>query len=89
MAVARETGFGLVTLHSGRILAAAGLDDYGALKYAEVYRPSTGTWSRINDLLHARYDPAVVVLGSGKVLVAGGGDGLTALRTAEVLTPSP
>ena len=87
MKVAREAGFGLVRLSNHKVLAVGGVDDYGALKYAELFNETTGTWTRVNDLRYARYAPTATLLSNGKVLVAGGSTGLTSRSSAELFTP--
>ena len=67
-------------LPSGKVLTAGGarrdpfnpLYDY-SLDSAEIYDPSTGTWTPTGSLTKARYMHAATLLPSGDVLVSGGG----------------
>jgi hypothetical protein len=51
---------------------------------AELYDPSTGTWSSTGHLVTARYVHTATLLSNGQVLVAGGNFGG---NTAELYTP--
>jgi len=65
-------------LSTGQVLVAGG---YTACCYnsapantsAELYDPSTGTWTATASLHNGRYAHGAVLLGDGRVLVAGGG----------------
>jgi len=59
----------------GKVLIAAGVGGVGtgpALSSAELYDPSTGTFTATRDLDQARQSQAASVLPSGKVLIFGG-----------------
>jgi N-acetylneuraminic acid mutarotase len=82
-------------LANGKVLVAGGInaDNSGgnpALASAELYDPSTGTWSLTSSLNHARTNYTATKLTSGQVLVAGGvpsgGGGVTGppMATAEL-----
>jgi WD40 repeat protein len=67
------------------ILGGSTKDDWrGTLSAAERYDPAQGTFSRVPNLLHARFKmpEAVVTLKSGSILIAGGDS------TLELLDPS-
>ena len=57
------------------VLVAGGLDGNDILNTAELYDPSTGTWTRTGNMSDARLDHTASVLMNGMVLVAGGRDG--------------
>ena len=60
-------------LPSGNVLVAGGTpDDSVVLSSAEIYDPSSGTWSYTGSMTTARYVDTATLLPSGKVLVAGG-----------------
>ena len=78
-------------LNDGRVLVVGGYDAEGrTLASAEIYNPSTGSWSNTGGLSYARTDHQAVLLNSGKVLVFGGFDSATeqSLLTAELYDPS-
>lgn len=65
-------------LPDGRVLAVGGDGDtgarFGALATAEVYNPSTGTWSGAGRLVNGgRTNHTATLLANGQVVVAGGG----------------
>ena len=55
---------------------------------AELYDPSTGTWSFAGDMHNGVQQHASITLKNGNVLVAGGLAGTTCVNTAEILDPS-
>lgn len=65
-----ETRFGpaLVTLSSGKVLAAGGFGGNGAgfRKSAELYDPASGSWTPTADMGTCRGSPATVTLGAPK-----------------------
>jgi N-acetylneuraminic acid mutarotase len=68
--------FDMVPLPDGRVLAAGGSNnatdgEYGALSSAEVYDPTTDTWTPLSPMRDRRRWPALAVLSDG-VYVAGG-----------------
>ena len=75
-------------LPSGKVLVAGGFGVGGVLSSAEVYDPSTGTWTATGSLGTARQGHTATLLPSGKVLVAGGNGGRRFLPSAEVYDPS-
>ena len=78
-------------LADGRVLIAGGNESGSgnhALATAEMYDPSTGTFSATGSMAQARVGPAAVLLASGKVLLAGGyGSNIPVLISAEVYDP--
>jgi N-acetylneuraminic acid mutarotase len=77
-------------LADGRVLIAGGTTSTGAgglqpTATAEVYDPSTGTFSVSGSMAVARSLHTATLLPSGKVLVAGGGDDNS---TAEIYDPA-
>jgi N-acetylneuraminic acid mutarotase len=93
MATAR-TYFSLVLLRSGEVLVAGGCTGLnangcsGVTSKAEIYNPSTGTWTATGSMTTARGNITATLLHNGEVLVAGGinaaGD---PLGTAELYNP--
>jgi Bacterial Ig-like domain (group 2)/Galactose oxidase, central domain/Kelch motif len=88
-------------LPNGTILIAGGASqDYGsglaALAGAEIYDPSSGTWTPTGSMTTARYLHTATLLPNGTVLVAGGapvvpngtGGGGLPVATAEIYDPS-
>ena len=64
-----------------------------ALATAELFDPSTGTWTRTGSMRYARTGPAVTTLSDGRVLVVGSTDDNVhiddrAYRTAEIFDPT-
>ena len=77
-------------LPNGRVLVAAGGVDAIGFPSAEVYDPSTGTWSATGSLSSPRRTGfTATLLPNGKVLVVGGfAGGTTTLSSAELYDPS-
>ena len=77
-------------LNAGKVLVAGGNDATGSpVATAELYDPSTGTFSTTGSMAAARAYFAAALLSSGKVLVTGGLDAAgNPLVTAEVYDPS-
>ena len=74
--------------HDGRILVAGGFDGLGPLSAAEIYDPSSGSWSPAGPMPSARWNHTATLLPDGTVLVVGGWDGSVTISTAEVYDPA-
>jgi Galactose oxidase, central domain/Kelch motif len=80
-------------LSDGRVLMAGGRDNAKGisswLSSAEVYDPTTGTFSRTGSMKVRRMGPAATLLRDGRVLILGGSDGLGGESTqlAELYDP--
>jgi Galactose oxidase, central domain len=81
-------------LQNGEVLVAGG-ESFGSggttnvYASAELYNPSTGTWTTTGSLHTARYEQTATLLSNGQVLVAGGNTGVfVGLASAELYTPS-
>jgi N-acetylneuraminic acid mutarotase len=69
-----RAGHSATVLNNGEVLVTGGYDDY-VLDTSEKYNPTTGKWTKTNDMIEYR-DPnhTAVKLSTGSVLVTGGGD---------------
>jgi N-acetylneuraminic acid mutarotase len=77
------------TLLNGKVLVTGGDNGVGSQNTAELYDPSTGTWSTTASMTDIRVWHTASVLKNGKVLVAGGTtSGIYTLNTAELYDPS-
>jgi hypothetical protein len=83
------------TLADGRVLVAGGNTGdpeagipITALQSAEVYNPTSDTWSATPALVTARAGSTATRLANGRVLVAGGDDGSIVLFSAQVYNPT-
>lgn len=87
------TGRALATatpLADGRVLVAGGTDGHpiqNPVSSAELYDPSSGTFSPTGSMNQIRLQHSATDLANGKVLLIGGGDGSGALATAEIYDP--
>jgi hypothetical protein len=79
----------LTLLPNGKVLATGGINVAGLrVKAAELYDPTTGTWSATGSMLQDREKHTATLLQNGKVLVAGGlGNGTGQLASAEIYDP--
>lgn len=79
-------------LPNGRVLVAGGENDsYTAVASAELYDPSTGTFSATGNMTVPRAEHTATLLNNGKVLIAGGDSGTTgnpAVSSAELYDPA-
>lgn len=91
LATARNS-FGATLLENGKVLVVGGNSRVGAgtvaLKSAELYEPTMGTWMATGPLATWRTGRTSTLLGNGKVLVAGGSDGADSLASAELFDPA-
>lgn len=92
MTIARD-GHDAVLLPNGNVLVAGGLDPNACcgappLASAELYNPTTGTWTATGSMTTGRYSFILILLPSGEVLAAGGADNGTALTSAELYNPA-
>ena len=99
-----DTGFVLAVAHPGGASdPTPGPDDVApsdvgrAIATAELFDPSTGTWSSTGSMRYARYGAATVRLADGRVLIVGSSPGpdsigvdidWRAFRTAELFDPA-
>ena len=61
----------------------------GVLATAEVYDPTTGTFSKTGSMSHIRDEHTATLLQDGRVLVVGGGgEGYASVTSADVYDPS-
>ena len=77
-------------LPNGKVLVAGGYDVISS-RYessAELYDPTSGTWTATGAMRTARGSSVATLLPNGKVLVAGGTDLNTALSSAEIYDPA-
>jgi len=82
-----RSGHTAALLADGKVLVAGGISNGpDPLASAELYDPSTGSWTATGDMIEARWNHTATLLRDGKVLVAGGGYG--GVRSAELYDPS-
>jgi N-acetylneuraminic acid mutarotase len=75
-------------LQNGKVLVAGGTDN-DTLSSAELYDPTSGTWSPTGALVTARYKHTATLLQNGKVLVTGGwNSNSNSLSSAELYDPT-
>lgn len=83
-------GFGATRLQNGEVLVAGGaqvVPGSNILSSAELYDPSSGTFSATASMSAPRTFFAATLLGNGDVLVAGGGSVTGYLASAELYVP--
>ncbi|CAF5116838.1 unnamed protein product [Rotaria sp. Silwood1] len=73
-------------LTNGKVLVAGGYVGSSYLNSAELYDPSTGTWTNTGSMSTARRYHTASELTNGKVLVAAGYSG-SYLKSAELYQP--
>src|SRR5262249_17000215 len=77
-----------VLLANGKVLVAAGENDFTNLPSAELYDPFTRSWTNTGSLAVARFNHEMISLRNGKVLVVGGFDDAgNPLLSAELYDP--
>jgi large repetitive protein len=90
MNVAR-VGHTATLLSNGQVLVAGGDNSAlggGYLSSAELYNPSTGSWTITGSMTTARQSHQAVLLSKGQVLVAGGNNASGTLASAELYNPA-
>jgi hypothetical protein len=78
-------------LHSGKVLVTGGMDQTSGIapmQSAELYDPSTGTWTPAGSLAGARANHTATLLASHRLLVTGGFDANGPVATAELYDPA-
>jgi N-acetylneuraminic acid mutarotase len=76
-------------LQNGKVLVAGGFNNaIGEVATAELYDPTTGTWTNTGNLSIARHGHTATLLPNGKVLVAGGYNEVQTLAQAELYDPA-
>jgi len=85
-------GCSATLLNDGRVLIAGGSDNENAwlgvpLIAAELFDPTTGTFTAANSMVGARYDHTATLLQNGEVLLAGGFNGQP-IAAAELFDPT-
>jgi N-acetylneuraminic acid mutarotase len=90
-----RTYFGMVLLPSGKVMAVGGCTGLnangcsGTTYAAEIYNPSSGTWSATGRMSAGRGNLTLTVLANGQVLAAGGTSGAgDPLASAELYNPA-
>ena len=81
---------GLIVLPGGKILIAGGGTGARSAREAELFNPTTQTWSLTGSMYEARSNHSTMLLADGRVFVAGGIDWSTdtVLTSAEVYDPA-
>jgi hypothetical protein len=87
MTEARANGPTATLLPDGTVLVAGGEGRTGPLASAEVYQPSTGSWTATGSMTEARSQYTATLLSDGTVLVTGGYGSLGLLASAELYDP--
>src|SRR5215470_7178572 len=85
MSVGRAFAASATLLKDGRVLVAGGEDDSIGGTSAELYNPTTGTWSATGSMSVARFSHTATLLTDGRVLVVGGDSNGT---SAELYSPT-
>ncbi|MGH2469839.1 MAG: kelch repeat-containing protein, partial [Chloroflexota bacterium] len=75
-------------LADGRVLVTGGISANQRIPVAELFNPTTKTWSEAGTLHTPRTGDVPVLLRSGKVMVIGGYDGKKALASTELFDPA-
>ena len=82
-------GAAAAPLPDGEVLIAGGLNSSGTLSSAELFNPTTSTFSTVGvgAMTVPRAFATATPLPNGEVLIAGGFDGANVLSSAELLIP--
>ena len=88
-----RTGHTATLLPSGKVLVVGGdvsnePPSFGRTSTAELYDPSTGTWTFAASLITQRCCHTATLLPNGRVLVAGGYGNTDSVKTAELYDPT-
>ena len=83
----------MVTLQNGKALIAGGMDaNFNSIGSAELFDPTTGTWSYTGNLNTSRRDASLILLDDGRALSVGGASGSLSdrnyLSSAELYNPA-
>ncbi|MBI2391626.1 MAG: hypothetical protein HYV09_18705 [Deltaproteobacteria bacterium] len=78
----------MIRLLDGRVLSTGGYDGAFVLSTAEIFSPTTGTWSAAAPMLARRRHHALSLVTGGKVLMAGGSNAAGYLSSAELYDPA-
>jgi len=82
----------MTVLNGGQVLIAGGATDSGggstALNAAELYNPTSQTFTAVGNMTSVREHQTASLLNDGTVLEAGGTDGTNIFNTAELYMPS-
>lgn len=81
-------GFTATLLDNGQVLIAGGNNPSSFVPAAELYDPSSGTFSLTGSLNTPRVDHTATLLPNGEVLIAGGGTSTSTIASAELYNPS-
>jgi hypothetical protein len=89
-----RSGAMAVLLNNGKVLYAGG-NNFQSLAvpettyypFADLYNPSTDTWSSGGTMNEKRHSHTITLLPNGQVLVAGGNNGVINVNTAELYNP--
>ncbi|HEY5550450.1 MAG TPA: kelch repeat-containing protein, partial [Opitutaceae bacterium] len=86
--VVPRKGHTATVLNDGRVLIVGGRDAAGNLASAELFDPTSRSFSWVGAMETARAGHAATLLPDGRVLVSGGTDASGALASAEIFDPT-
>lgn len=87
MATARQFP-GSVVMQNGKVLIVGGTTPTGDLNSADIFDPSTNTFTATGSMTYRRVRPYAAVLSSGKVIVMGGTNGGVPILPYEIYDPT-